>query len=404
MKIRFIYNILIITTLLFFSCKEDIKGPLFESSETPNAVSNIRVENQPGGAKITYTLPDDPNIAYVEASYTGAGERRTNISSLYQNTISIEGLYDNSEQIVELTTVNKFNNRSQSVEVPIKPLTAPIVEFFNSIDYGPTFGGLYYRFENTFQHEYVVHTMIKDSLDEWLNYDRFYSLASSEIVNSVRDLDPKPILAGIYVEDIWSNKSDTVIFEFTPLYEERFDKNLWAQFNLPDDTNAPQYGPLEELWSDKDGILTDRSYFFQSPNIPGLTLPNWFTIDLGADYKFGRMLVNNVHHGDRDYHYWRYAMGTPQTFEIWGTNNPSIDWNNWTLLGSFECVKPSGAPIGVIEDIDYEQIIKGDEYDFPPQGEDDYYRYIRFKTNTTFGGNANVYLLELTFWGQKRQD
>src|SRR5690554_2438034 len=98
MKIRFIYYILILSTLSLFSCKEEVKGPLFDSGEVPTAVSNIRVENRPGGAKITYTLPDDPNIAFVEATYTRAGEKRKTISSLYQNTINIEGLYETSEQ------------------------------------------------------------------------------------------------------------------------------------------------------------------------------------------------------------------------------------------------------------------------------------------------------------------
>jgi len=28
------------------------------------------------------------------------------------------------------------------------------------------------------------------------------------------------------------------------------------------------------------------------------------------------------------------------------------------------------------------------------------YRYMRFKTLTTFGGNADVMLLELTLWGK----
>lgn len=385
-------------TFSLFSCNEDMKGPLVKGDEIPQPISSVKVENFAGGAFITYTLPDDPNIIFVQAKYLrrGVNEVKT-ISSVFKNMIEINGLADTNEQIVELTTVNKFRNSSEVTRVTINPLTPPITELFNSIKYGATFGGINYSFINEKENEYTVYTIVKDSDGSWYEYDRFYSKAKLTN-NSVRGFDPVNTSFGIYVADVWQNISDTLFFDVTPLYEEKFDKTLWRQHNLPDDSTTPRYGPLSELWSDKDDVLTDRSYFFMSPNIVGLSLPNWFTIDLGKEYKFGRMRVHNVHHGN----YWQYALGTPKKFEIWGTNSPSINWDDWTLLGEFECFKPSGSPPGIITDQDLAQLKSGDEYEFPFQEENAFYRYIRFKTITTFGDLPDVFLLELTFWGQQK--
>ena len=400
MKIQVLAISFCLLAVSLLSCQEDKKGPLKAGSETPMPVTGVSVENLSGAARISYVLPDDPNLVCVEASYRHAGQDRLCISSAYQCSVLIEGLSETTEQVVKLTTVNKFNNRSQSVEAKIQPLTAPIFDIFKTFKVNTDFGGIFYRMKNAAKEKYIVNTLVKDSLGVWVNYDRYYTPQEVDVQNVVRGLPPIPTSFGVFLEDAWQNKTDTAFFDLTPLYEEFFDKNLWRMYKLPDDSVTPRYKDLSQLWTDKDGVLTMTTYFFMSPKMPGLTLPNWFTIDLGAEYKFGRMKVFNVQHSS----FWRYANGTPKEFEIWGTNTPSVNWADWTRLGTFECVKPSGSPAGVVTDSDIVHMKEGDDYDFPPQDEDAYYRYVRFKTLSTFGSNPDVYILELAFWGQKKQE
>ena len=59
-------------------------------SIAPGTVSNVSVENLPGGAKITYDLPDEKDLAFVEANYTIDGKSATylgDVDSFDENTV-----------------------------------------------------------------------------------------------------------------------------------------------------------------------------------------------------------------------------------------------------------------------------------------------------------------------------
>jgi F5/8 type C domain. len=376
--------------LFAINCSPEANEPLKANSEVPSQVSNIRVENGAGAAKIIYTLPSDDNILYVEATYTqSGGEASRTKSSVYKNYVEVEGFSRAGEYTVMLRTVSRSEIKSEPVEVKISPSDAVVHTVFPTLRSIATFGGINLRFENLPANEYVLHISLKDPTGVWIDdYDRLYTSATN-VSYSVRGLDSTPTDFKFYLTDRWRNSSDTLFATHTPLYEEEFDKSLWKDAALADDFNVPQYGPLSQLWT--PGSAT---YFFISPNMPGLTLPNWFTIDLGREYVFGRLLVHNVSHADS----WMYARGTPEEFEIYGSNERTTDWDQWTLLGSFTCVKPSGAPLGTITAEDSAQALAGDNYDFDPS--DQSFRYVRFKTLKTFGNQLNTYLLELTFYGK----
>src|SRR5699024_5816050 len=141
----------------------------------------------------------------------------------------------------------------------------------------------------------------------------------------------------------------------------------------------------------------DRTYFFQStkehPDLAGL--PNWVTIDFGKRYILGRMKLFMVKHAST----WQYGSCSVKKFEIWGSNNPSTDWNDWNLLGKFESHRPSGRSVGEpLTDADLTQLEEGEDFTFPPLAES--YRYIRFKVIETWGHKNYFCSLELSFWGQ----
>lgn len=386
---NYLFIILVFIGIIFSSCESEINKPLKTDDAVPPQVTNVKVENLPGAAKITYALPNDPNVLCVLVTYMlpNGQEMRTK-SSVYKSYVELEGFSVDKEYTVYLYTVSRAEVVSEPVEVKIHPTKAPIRFINETLNIIATFGGINLKFENPLALEFVLHTHYKDSTNTWTEYDRYYSDAR-EVSYSVRGLENTPTEFRVFFTDKWQNSTDTTYVELTPLFEEIFDKTIWKDAALADDSNVARYGPLSELWT--PGTNT---YFFIKSDMPGLVLPNWWTIDLGKKYQFGRMLVNNVSHADT----WMYARGTPEVFEIWGANEKTTDWNKWTLLGEFNCVKPSGLPLGQVNQADRDQCLAGDSYDFEASAES--YRYVRFKTVKTFGNIPDVYLLELTFYGQ----
>ncbi|NGM62633.1 DUF5126 domain-containing protein [Sphingobacterium sp. SGG-5] len=381
------------TILLFVGCKESQHTPMVHDGSVPGSLSNIKVENMPGAAKISYTLPDDPNVLYVQAEYSLlSGETKVVKSSVSKNYVLLEGFYSTTERPVKLFAVSRSEVPSDAPSViTIKPLTSPIENARATLEVFETFGGLGLKFLNETQASYIIYTLYKDTeTGNWIEHDRFYVSDAREVKFAVRGLAAETKDFGIYFVDKWKNHSDTLFRTLTPLYEEEMDKSLFANAMLFDDYYTPRYAayPLSMLWT--PGGTT---YFLMQP-APELTLPNWFTIDLGRAYKFGRMRVNQLSHSDT----WQFASGSPRVFEIWGSNVKSTNWDDWTLMGTFESIKPSGEPLGTLTADDRALNARGEDFDFEPM--DESFRYVRFKTKETWGGNPDVTLLELTFWGQ----
>lgn len=393
MKTIKLYLSVIVTILLILtSCDPETNSPLVKDTHVPSQVSNVSVENYAGGAKVKYSIPNDPKILYVLAKYTlSNGEEAQTKSSVFKNYVELEGFSQPEEIEVKLFTVSRSEIKSEPVIVKVNPLKAPVHNVFETLNASATFGGVHVSFSNPFGAEFVLHIFYKDSTGTWVDYDRLYTDAQERSYAS-RGFESRPIDFRFFFTDKWHNSSDTLELNITPLFEVEFDKSLWKDAALPDDSNVPRYGALSQLWT--PGTTT---YFFIKPDMPGLVLPNWWTIDLGKEYYFGRMHVHNVSHADT----WMYARGTPEMFEIWGSNVKSTDWNDWTLLGEFTCVKPSGSPLGTVTQEDRDQALAGDSYDFDPINQS--FRYMRFKTLKTFGNNLDTYLLELTFYGKANE-
>src|SRR5690606_13453077 len=95
-----------------------------------------------------------------------------------------------------------------------------------------------------------------------------------------------------------------------------------------------------------------------------------------------------------------YNHGNVRKFELWGSNNPQDDWSSWTLLGTFEGIRPSGLPVGAqstAEDLAW--TTAGEEFVLPPGTPP--VRYLRFRTTETWGRTTFVHISELRFWGKQ---
>src|SRR5699024_353321 len=95
---------------------------------------------------------------------------------------------------------------------------------------------------------------------------------------------------------------------------------------------------------------------------------------------------------------WRYGADSPKKFEVYGSNVKSTDWDDWTSLGEFESVKPSGLPYRELSDEDIAQNLEGEEYEFIKVNKS--FRYFRFKTSELWDPNrAGLMMAELTLYG-----
>ena len=390
---KYVYFLWLVSFIsLFLSCKEETKGPLIESSEMPAPLSNVKVQNIPGGAKINYTLPDDPNLLYVMATFSSRdGEERVVKSSVFRNYVLLEGFGDTYEYTVNLFTVSRSETRSLPISTKIQPLTPPIETVSETLDVFEEYGGIGINFLNEQQDELTLFTLLRDSItNDWYEYDRFYT-STKEWTHLVRGLPPDSIEFAIFFSDKYKNNSDTLFTTVKPLFEEEFDYSLFNIYPLADDTYKGRYSrDVSTLWKGNGYLWIDDSQY------PGLTLPNWFTVDAGQRYKFGRMKL------------WPrpgvegflYSRGVPKVFEIWGSNNPSTNWDDWSLVGEFEAIKPSGLPLGSLTEDDWASAEAGWDFSFP-RGQQESYRYFRFKMVESWsGGDPYLILIGLQLWGE----
>lgn len=379
--------------LLFSSCESLEHTPASGDLAAPSRPVVTDIESINGGAKITYSIPNDPNILYISAIFEShEGVQREVKASVFNGVIKLEGFGDVSEYLVKLYSVSRAEVKSEPVDIVIQPLEPPIQRTFESLQVGTDFGGVNTRFSNEEEKGFVFYTLIKNEDGKWEGYDRLFTSSKSRNY-SVRGFPSEPIDFAFYFRDEWGNISDTLFTNLTPLYEEELDKDLWSRYPLPSDTYTRQgsWTWIEGIW-DRDYVTSNRVHYQQTA---GAKMPNWQTIDLGKKSYFSRLVVFQHPSAARTY---AYNYGTPRLYEVYGSNNPEDSWDSWTLLMECESIKPSGSPIGQRTAEDSAYAAAGENFDFPSGTEA--YRYLRFKWIESWTGAQNLMLMEIDLFGQ----
>jgi hypothetical protein len=390
--IKIMCNFILLFIIFSHGCKEESNIYYIDSNApAPEPISDIKVESTPGGAIITYKIPKDKNLSYVKAVYEiQPGVYRETKSSYYRDTLDLVGFGDTLSHKVGIYSVGRNEKMSAPLFVDVKPLTPPVLSVFETLDLKATFGGVNVAFENESEAKLAINVIMDSTgIGNWLPLMTHYT-GAKEGKFSVRGMDPKERIFGVYIRDRWYHKSDTLVKVLTPLYEELIPKKSWKALHLPGDSwepDAAKYS-LENVWDD---IVNNSENLFASRD--WVKKPQWFTVDLNQTVIFSRMkLFQRTSHP--------YNAAWVKTFEIWGTTeyNPDGSWDNWMLLGRFDSRIPSGSvwPVYTADDMEYQK--RGEDFEFEqPLPE---VRYIRFKLIDTYGGTGKYHLAELTFWGQ----
>lgn len=381
----------VLCVILVPSCKQDkLRVPLEHDKVNPGVVSDVKVENVPGGAKLDFVLPKDLDLLYVQADYEiRPGIKEQSVTSMYDHALIVQGFGDTAIHEVALRAVDRSGNKSDPVMVKVRPLTPPVQQAFDSLDYERDFGGIHVTLANESKANIVITVIVKDSTGAWVDYDKEYtSLPGVDF--SVRGLPAVSTDFGVFIRDRWDNHSDTMTKTITPFFEMEMDKNKFKAVTLPDD--GSNTWSLAGLWDDNTtshtGIHSNDSQGF----------PVHYQFSLGVKARLSRFRIWQIYDGRE------YSSGNIKTFEIWGSNQPASDgsFNGWTLLQTCEVVKPSGLPSGALTDEDIATATAGDEFVIPINAPA--VQYIRINILSTFASppgssTGGAWLVEVGFWG-----
>jgi len=399
----------LLLTAVMGSCTESQYGQTPTDAIAPGPLTVTSVESLPGGAKITYNLPDETDMSYVKGVYTVDGVRKEVRASVYNNFVVIEGLGSVNPVEVTLTVVDHSENASTAVVKTITPGTPPIQKVFESLQLFPDFGGISIKWkdEDGAQMGFTVFA------DRWLNdtleegETKFFTDKDGSY--TFRGYDDAKRRYAVQIRDVYGNLSELKEGEFAPYFEHEFDQTSFAAVWLPGDNNTVSSSrPLELCWNG------NRYDLWHTSNLATITetTPQTITIDLlsqatdPATAKLSRFYLWPRNRSD-----FFFGNNCFEWFELWGTKElkGALDddsywtgqsWkSDWEMLGDYRIIKPEVIPATVEE-------VALNYYNFVVPIEKEEVRYVRFVVKKTWGTTGAMHMAEFEFWGDdgKREE
>ncbi len=389
---------IVLTFLTVWSCKKSVSPVevISDDQAKPGIVTDVRVENLNGAARIIYKLPQSPNILYVLAKYPiREGYERESKTSFYTDTILVEGFAKAGEYDVTLHTVSRANIMSDPVVVKVQPKTPNYILVNEGLDITADFGGANFYGKNPDKSPISVHLLaFNPSKNKFEEKDPEY-IKGGIVDVSLRGFEAVPQEFGVYTTDRFGNRSEIRYSKLTPLFETLLDKSKFFVYRLPSDA------PLWPGW--------ELRYFFDG----SLNEPGWHTQDapvtvgtfgIGPSAKISRFVLWNRLPG-------MYSFQNPKSITIWGSNvdqpkdvnlprisSPGDIAGDWVNMGNFMYPDPpSGLPGSQANASDNAFAAAGINFRMPSTAPP--VKYIRFLVNQTWGGLGYTNAMEISFYG-----
>lgn len=381
-------SLLLISCLLYSCYKVDQRGQYPTDKIPPGEVKSPQVENIPGGAIITYVIPNDEDLLYVKALYKlDNGQQMEQKASAYTNSLTIEGIGKSRDVEVTLIAGDRSKNESKPVKVITHPFDSPIYAILQSIKAQSDFGGIGLAWENPTKEQVVISVLSNDSSGEFSNVMNFYTGVKTGKGN-VRGFLNQQRVFGWTVRDRWGNTTDTIKGSFLPYFEQDITANIarWNPPGIPYTHYGDAYS-IEKMW---DGDFASRFLMTTTG------YPFSFTFDMGKLVKLSRIKQWQMDGGVPLY----FTSQNVKKFQLWGSTTPNVsdDFATWTKIGDFESVKPSGSPLGQLTADDITYARAGEDYivdlNAPPV------RYIRYVIESTWSGDIHATIAEMKIFGQ----
>ena len=406
--------ILPIVVALFGCSEEEGPQPLEHNPNAPGIVENITVENLPGKARLTYTLPKDQDLLYVVARYTLENGTPMEVkASYYNNTMLLEGFAGLSSTEVKVSTANRSEVESAPVTVTVTPSKAPIYDVLASLNPDsngdpenviPDFGGIRVNALNPTREDIAILVMQINDDGDWEPLTQSIYTGAAVISKSIRDsnwgTDSQDF--ALAIRDRWLNVTDTLFFSREPLFEQLMPKSNYKAATLPNDAQSigGNWYPISNMW---DGELVEYwGSFFSDRSIDiGNHLE---TFDIGETTRISRLHIWQFSEpigGKRLYYY----LGAMKRFRIWGATAEQYQESvadggsltAWTLLGEYEIIKPSGLPYG--EEDNDDLVAAQDGADFEISIDNPSVRYLRIECEENWVGQKFMAIAEINVYG-----
>lgn len=443
------YIILSISIFLFFECTKVQDWSDAKDAIPPGSVTNPRVENLHGGARISYNSPTDVDLLGVKAKYkyNEEDQYREIFSSIYRDTIEIYGFPNTDERTISLLSVDKSGNESDPVEVKIKPLTVPVELIKNSISAQPIYGGIYVKWINDMNSNISISVYTMDETGKLALDEAYYSKLKEDSYN-FRGYDDNERSFRIEVKDRWGNVTylDTIL---KPLYEEEIisrdnqGKLLFERFSWADGASlwrgeTSKDKSSSEGWANAfDGITLGGKPYWGSghnllntfdPSLPKnqIVFPIYVIFDLKEEVTLSRIIIwgRGVDSDAPKY----YQVGNPKRLEVWGTDETPkggprdfetmeqslVYWTDWPAIGGeglwrndwFQLIEgkalpPSGAR-NYTEVTEEDRLFadKGFQFEVPSETGNKKVRYIRLVINEIWElGRDHFQIMEIKIYG-----
>jgi len=379
---------------LVISCDQNNLEPIESNSTPPGQIQNVSVENLPGKAKITYTLPSDQDLLYVKAEYTLASGKIMEVkSSYYSNSLEVEGFANEGEYEIKLYSVNRSATVSKPVVVKIHPTESPIWDVFRSLDVKAAFGGIRVDAANPNRENISILVMEKNNLGDWVVDTKSIYTATDLVSRTLRGYSVEEHNYAITVRDRWLNTTDTLFTTITPILELSIPKSGYKHFPLTGDTKTHPTAVPAGMW---DGELQNwPKVFLTDGSIVGQHI---VTIDTGILAKMSRIVIWDYpeYYLGRSYYY----IGNLKEFEIYGSASPNPDGSldgTWVKLGTYNATKPSGLPYGQQSNEDYQTALAGFSWELDVAAPK--VRYLRIKSLKNWAGIGTMAIGEIQVYG-----
>jgi hypothetical protein len=390
---------------LAISCAEDQKiGQYPVDGLAPQPLKNVSATPTPGGAKITYEVPEETDISYVKGEFSFQGKKKVVRSSVYNDFLIVEGLGSVEPITIELSVVDHSQNASTPESVTFTPQTPPIKTIFTSMEMKPDFAGVKVTWDNPIGTEIGITLFAADSSGVMkMENITFSNLRDGSY--TFRQYDAVERRFGISFSDKWGNLSDTVYSMITPLFETQLDRTKHLLEILPLD-NLTTFSSSTMMDKMFDGLIPGNNNFYHTAEgVASIELPFYFSFTLGVTAQLSRFKMYHRFNSN-----WEYVLHNPKEFEVWGAETyrqgmPDEYWketwkNDWKYIGNYITPKPSGIDNTTVTDEDKAFAKAGFEFYVPL--EVGRVRYLRFGIKRTWGNTNASTIQELQFFGDDR--
>lgn len=420
MKALYYFLLSTLVILGWVACNNTIE----RDQTPPGVVSNIVFTPQYGGGYFTYTIPDDVDFLYTRAEYiidTGAKISKT--SSVYSDTLFIEGFGSEKEYDVKIFSVDRYANESKPVLLKVKPLAPTTKAVLTTVSVKPGFSSLVLDWENELRKTVTLYVNVKVGNRE---ATKIYSSNLLEDRFIIDNLKGVPHAVKVFIKDTYENQTEVKDFgQITPLIDGAISKKQWSflrdqllygnRWNYESDPDPFNQEPFEEYqgtWRD-DSMKNGRETFYEGriekfwdneyDYEPKLNLnyfhtgpqsyPFSYFIDMGREIKGSRFKI-----WQRNVWGMLYGGENVEIWEIWISDDKDPAdgiFDGWELVGRYKIVQPAN----VIEARN--EARDGHEYLFYP---DDPrftkpFRYLRYKGIKQFDNGNSGCTSEITIFG-----